>query len=223
VRLLNNVARIDLTTLQETLGECRRQELYHLFVCLLEYCTSRLQGTRPSQSRGQDSGQEENELLHETIVLLGYYCLRRSENQGVVCYGEGQTLLSKIASLPLHYFMDERGRAVLFPTILATCYGSEQNRELLRNEMNLSLLRDFLRASLERKEEALRPATASSGPRSSQASLVEGGATAGVSGFGGRFPAALWEEALTFFSEEAAEQAETNADAGDRGGTVLDS
>lgn len=176
VRILNNVARLDLATLQETLGACRRQELYHLLVCLIDYCTARLQAGRLP---GQEKGQEENELLHETIVLLGYYCLQREENQGIMCYGEGQTLLSKITSLPLHYFMDERGKAVLFPTILATCFRSEQNLELLHNEMNLSLLRTFLANSMQKEKEAKCPEA--------------------VSGFGGRFPAALWPEAICFF------------------------
>merc|ERR1712007_19339 len=127
-------------TLQETLGAGRQQELYHLMVFLLDYCNGRLQTTQ----KGQNLGQDESELLHETIVLLGYYCLQREENQGIMCYGEGQPLLTKLASLPLHYFMDERGRQVLFPTILATCFQSQQNLEVLRNEMNLSLLRTFL-------------------------------------------------------------------------------
>mmetsp|Transcript_150421 Transcript_150421/g.481443 ORF Transcript_150421/g.481443 Transcript_150421/m.481443 type:complete len:587 (-) Transcript_150421:79-1839(-) len=95
VRILNNIARLDLATLQETLGACRRQELYHLLVCLIDYCTSRLQGGKP------DKLSEENELLHETIVLMGYCCLQKEENQSIMCYGEGQTLLVKITSLPL--------------------------------------------------------------------------------------------------------------------------
>jgi len=178
VRILNQVARLDLATLQETLGACRRQEFYHLLVCLIDYCTATVQSGKPGP------GQDENELLHETIVLLGYYCLRRPENQGIVSYGEGQTLLAKITSLPLHYFMDEQGRGVLFPTILATCYQSEQNLELLRNEMNLSLLQKYLASSLQRSD--TRAADADDGP-----------------GLDGRFPRALWQDALAFFSEEA--------------------
>merc|ERR1711988_576112 len=107
-------------------------------VCLFDYCSSRLQGTRAGQC------QEESELLHETLILLGNYCLQCSNNQSIMCYGESQMLLAKLAALPLHYFMDEKGRQVLFPTILATCFRSPQNVELLRNEMNLSLLRNFL-------------------------------------------------------------------------------
>jgi len=177
VRILNHIARLDLATLQETIGACRRQELYHLMVCLIDYCTSRIHGSKPAQ----DKGQEENELLHETIVLLGNYCLQREDNQSIMCYGEGQTLLAKITSLPLHYFMDEQGRGVLFPTILATCFRSDQNLELLRGEMNVSMLSKFLESHLQKETRAADAPAAS--------------------GFGGRFPTALWRDALEFFDE----------------------
>jgi len=176
VRILNQVARIDLTTLQETLGACRQQELYHLLVCFLDYCTSRLHGASRVPA-GQ--AQDETDLLHETIVLLGHYCLQRSENQGIMCFGEGQTLLTKITSLPLHYFVDDRGKAVLFPTILATCYGSQQNLECLRNEMNLSLLQKYLTAQIGQRG---APETA-------------------APALGGPFPPALFQDALAFFSD----------------------
>lgn len=174
LRILNHVARIHLGTLQEVLGACQ-QELYHLLVSLLDYCM--LHG---ASKPGQGQGQDENELLHESLALLGHYCLQRKEHQGLMCYGEGQTLLAKIASLPLDYFMDERLKLFLFPTLLATCFESEQNLELLRNEMNLMLITSFLVALLAQKDDARLPEAA-------------------TNGFGGRFPSALWSRALEFF------------------------
>jgi len=178
VRLLNNVARMDLATLQETLGACRQQEVYHLMVCLFDYCSSRLAASRLNQAV---QGQDESDLLHETIVLLGYYCLQCKQNQGIMCYGEGQLLLAKIASLDLHYFMDERGRSVLFPTILAACFQSEQNLAVLRNEMDVKLLRTYIiaqQASARERDEC--PLAL-------------------------RFPQHLWQEALEFFTDDADE------------------
>jgi hypothetical protein len=177
VRILNHVARIHLATLQEALESCQ-QEFYHLVVCLLDYCAVH-QGPKPGQ------GQDESELLHESVVLLGHYCLQNTEHQALMCYGEGQTLLTKIASLPLFYFMDEKGKMMLFPTILATCFESDQNLELLRNEMNLSLLRNFLAALLAHNDDEQLPEAA-------------------MNGFGGRFPSALWPRALEFFSADEA-------------------
>jgi len=172
MRILNSVARIDLQVLQETLVA---RELYHLLVCLLDYCTSKLQ-------TGKSGPQDESDLLHETVVFLGFYCLNKEDNQGIMCYGEGQTLLTKITSLPLYYFMDERGRLVLFPTILASCFKSKRNLEMLRNEMDVSLLSRFLESALaqdERQQET------------------------GTQALGGRFPSLLWQEALLFFSDES--------------------
>merc|ERR1711862_66569 len=138
VRILNNVAAIHRDTFQDVLAVCQ-QEFYHLVVCLIDYCV--LHQGKPGGEPGQGQCQDENELLHETVALLGFYCLLRKDHQALMLYGgQGQTLLTKITSLPLYYFMDEKGKELLFPTILATCFESEQNLELLRNEMNLSLL-----------------------------------------------------------------------------------
>jgi len=189
VRILNHVASLHLPTLQESLGACHQQELYHLLVCLLDYCTARMQDAKPGQS--QDESRE-TELLHETITLLGNYCLLRTENQGVVCFGEGQTLLAKITSLPLFYFMDERGRLALFPTILATCFRSQRNLELLRHEMNLTMLRKFLSTHIAAMKDEGGQSKSPRPPAAEPAGQ----------GFRERFPAALWQEALEFFTDE---------------------
>ena len=62
------------------------RELYHLLVCLLDYCTSKLQ-------TGKSGPQDESDLLHETVVFLGFYCLNKEDNQGIMCYGEGPTFI----------------------------------------------------------------------------------------------------------------------------------
>jgi hypothetical protein len=182
VRTLNNVAAIHRDTFQEVLAACR-QEFYHLIVCLIDYCVLHQDQVKPSQGQCQD----ENELLHETVSLLGFYCLLRTDHQALMLYGgQGQTLLAKITSLPLYYFMDEKGKMLLFPTIFATCFGSEANLELLRNEMNVSWLRNYLGTLLQQKDEAKLP-------------------EAVADGFGGRFPIELWQAAYNFFMDEAAD------------------
>lgn len=179
VRILNHIARIDLATVQKTLGASRQQEFYHLLVALLDYCVARLPA---SMVKPGPSGQaEESDLLHEAVVLLGFYCLQEPENQSILCYGEGQALLARLASLPLYYFMDERGKAILFPTILASCFKSEQNLEVLRSEMNMSLVHSFLAAQMKQGREEVP----------------------GLPGFATRFPPQLWEDALAFFDAPA--------------------
>jgi hypothetical protein len=180
VRILNNVAAIHRDTFQDVLA-ARQQEFYHLMVCLIDYCVAHQ--SKPGGEAGHGQCQDESELLHETVSLLGNYCLLRKEHQAVMLYGgQGQTLLAKITSLPLYYFMDEKGKELLFPTIFATCFGSEANLELLRNEMNVSWLRNYLGARLQQKEEAKLPEVA-------------------ADGFGGRFPSALWQDAHNFFMD----------------------
>jgi len=182
VRILNTVARIDLHTLQKTLATTadRQQELYHLLVALLDYCSARAPASVTKPTQAVTPGQaEENDLLVETIVFLGFYCLQEPKNQSIVCYGEGQALLTRLTSLPLHYFMDERGRAILFPTILATCFKSEHNLDILRSEMNLTLLVSFLTSLISQQAEG------------KQLDAVQPGISM-------RFPPVLWQEALEF-------------------------
>ena len=50
-------------------------------VCLFDYCLGRIQESRSSQ--GADESRE-SELLHETIVLLGNYCLLREDRKGIL-------------------------------------------------------------------------------------------------------------------------------------------
>lgn len=193
VRILNSTARIDLPVLQKTLGAGpKQQELYHLLVALLDYCSSRIPAsvTKPNQSSASTGQTEENDLLHETVVLLGFYCLQAPENQTIMCYGEGQALVTRLTSLPLHYFMDKQGQAILFPTVLATCFRSQQNLELLMSEMNPSLLRSFLSSHLSQRNSSDSEVPRQEGPYPLAA----------------RFPPSLWEEALAFLDSPPALQ-----------------
>eukprot|EP00913_Durusdinium_trenchii_P001983 g1834.t1 len=180
VRICNSIARIDSAS------------FYHLLVSLLDYCVARLPA-----SMAKPTGQaEESDLLHDAGLIgqrnTSFYCLQEPENQSILCYGEGQALLTRLAALPLHYFMDERGKAILFPTILASCFKSEQNLAVLRSEMNLSLVCTFLAAQMAQGEE-VPPATPE-----------------GLPAFTCRFPPELWKEALAFF--DGTSEAEAEAD-----------
>jgi hypothetical protein len=67
---------------------------------------------RPSQSATQ--GQEENELLHETIVLLGYYCLQRGENQGIMCYGnENPKIIPSFPQFPSQWLGRSKSKSTV--------------------------------------------------------------------------------------------------------------
>lgn len=54
-----------------------QEQLYHLFNYILFY-------TVEVASSQEDS----KELLHETILLIGYFCLNSEKNQALLCRGE---------------------------------------------------------------------------------------------------------------------------------------
>jgi hypothetical protein len=54
-----------------------QEQLYHLFNYILFY-------TVEISSSQEDS----KELLHETILLIGYFCLYNEKNQALLCRGE---------------------------------------------------------------------------------------------------------------------------------------
>lgn len=86
--------------------------------------------------------------------------------------GDGQTLLSKIASLPLYFFVDEKGRAVLFPTLIAICFRCPENMEALRNELSLAPVTKFLQMQITATQSSIgqqpaSPLVGGAGPPSS--------------------------------------------------------
>jgi len=184
MRILNTIACIDIALLQEILQTSGHFEFYHVLVCLLDYCAPRLPAG--VSCRADKAPDESSELLHQTVTLLGYFCLGHADNQGIMWkLGEGQTLLARLTALPMHYFLQESSRLKLFPTILATCFRSTMNRELLRNEMNFSFLQKFLESHIAEQATTKQQIETEATPQS----LAK------------RFPPELWEEALSFFSE----------------------
>ena len=55
------------------------EQLYHLFNYILYYTVD---------TAGGEKQEDSKELLHETIVMIGYYCLHNEKNQAVLCKGE---------------------------------------------------------------------------------------------------------------------------------------
>jgi hypothetical protein len=80
--------------------------------------------------------------------------------------------------LSLRYYSEEEYRAILFPTLLAACYGNPRNREVVREELSLDLLADYL-VQAQTSDSVLEPAA--------MVVLQQ------------RFPPDLWAEALPFF------------------------
>jgi hypothetical protein len=69
LKCLNNMIRMDVCLIQKLLIE-QAEQLYHLLNFLLVYCETNL----------DDDNDDVKELLHETLLFIGYYCLLNEEN-----------------------------------------------------------------------------------------------------------------------------------------------
>uniref|UniRef100_A0A0G4F1A7 S phase cyclin A-associated protein in the endoplasmic reticulum N-terminal domain-containing protein n=1 Tax=Chromera velia CCMP2878 TaxID=1169474 RepID=A0A0G4F1A7_9ALVE len=132
VRVINHAARLQLRSMQRVLGR-QSNELVHLAAYLLDYCTPRL-----------DHQEDCRDILHDVVFLLGHFCLDNPEGQTIMRVGSGQNLLSRLASLPMNYFVDEKLKEVLFPTLIASTFRNPENLKVLSSELSILPIRKYL-------------------------------------------------------------------------------
>ncbi|KAJ7564334.1 hypothetical protein O6H91_02G013300 [Diphasiastrum complanatum] len=86
LRVLNNIARLDLPLVQNMLEmPDLRMEFFHLVSFLLSYCTC----------KWKSAFDQVASLLLESLLLLGYFGLLHSDNQAVLRWGKTPTILQK--------------------------------------------------------------------------------------------------------------------------------
>ena len=105
IKVLNNCLRMDCQLVQQMMFD-QNEQLYHLLNFLLSYVETNI-----------DQNEDVRELLHETLLLIGYFCLLNEDNQHVVCRGEN-SILQKLCNLPFGYFFDKKKKEVLFPALI---------------------------------------------------------------------------------------------------------
>ncbi|MCO5606287.1 hypothetical protein L7F22_060474 [Adiantum nelumboides] len=138
LKVLNNLARLDLGLVQSLLAMPDLQmEFFHLVSFLLSHCTC----------KWRNSTDQVASLLLETLLLLGYFALLHPGNQAVLRWGKSPTILHKICDLPFAFFSDPSLMPALVGTLLAVCYGSEQNRDVVREELSMEMLLSLLKSS----------------------------------------------------------------------------
>lgn len=144
IKVLNNIIRIDVQFVQEFMAQCEviQENLFHLLNYLLVY-------THDHFDRCEDS----KELLHETLMFIGYYCLLNENTQQILHRGEN-TILQKLCNLPFPYFSDKKYKEILFPTLISASFKSERSVAIMNQEMSLDPLIKFLQDSM--KEELPR-------------------------------------------------------------------
>lgn len=97
LKLLNSMFRIDYKMVQHTIKSSFFIDIaYHLYSFLLTYCVEHL-----------DKSEDTKELLHETVINIGYFSLNDTLNQQTLSQGEN-TIIQKLCSLPIHYFIEKK-------------------------------------------------------------------------------------------------------------------
>ena len=119
-----------------------QEHLFHLLNYLLVYSHENF-----------DRCEDYKELLHETLMFIGYYCLLNENNQQILHRGEN-TILQKLCNLPFAYFSDKKFKEILYPTLIMASYKSERSVAIMNQEMSLDPLIKFLQYSM--KEELPR-------------------------------------------------------------------
>ncbi|QQP52863.1 Uncharacterized protein FKW44_005141 [Caligus rogercresseyi] len=130
-RLLHRMVRTDLEMVQDVLGsEGISLEFRHIASYLLWYCLAQ-----------EDQGR----LLHEIIILVGYFGAGHKDNQLIVKSGNQPSILQQLCTLPFPYFCQPSLKRILFPTLFACCHENKENRGILSEELNWSFIDDFVK------------------------------------------------------------------------------
>ncbi|KAK6250026.1 hypothetical protein SCA6_004031 [Theobroma cacao] len=137
LKVLNNLALLDITFMQRMLARPDlKMEFFHLMSFLLSYCTSKWKA----------ANDQIGLLLLESMLLLGYFALFHPGNQAVLRWGKSPTILHKVCDLPFVFFSDPDLMPVLAGTLLAACYGCEQNKGVVQQELSMDMLLSLLRS-----------------------------------------------------------------------------
>ena len=121
IKVLNNIIRMDFKLIQELIVKESSDSMYHLLHFLLSY----------SDANIDKEGSDVKEMLHETLLFIGYYSLLNKETQNMMQNGN-TSILQKLCNLPFTYFMDKRLKEILYPTLIVAAYANEHSLAILK-------------------------------------------------------------------------------------------
>ncbi|KAJ0973846.1 hypothetical protein J5N97_015811 [Dioscorea zingiberensis] len=126
LKISNNLAILDITLLQSMLARSDlKMEFFHLMSFLLSHCTTKWRA----------ANDQVGLLLLESLLLLGYFALFHPENQEVLRWGKS----------PPFFTSDPELTPILAGTLVAACYGCDQNRGVVQQELSMDMLLSLLK------------------------------------------------------------------------------
>ncbi|CAF4715871.1 unnamed protein product, partial [Rotaria socialis] len=144
-------------------------QLRHVANYILAYCNHK-------QTTNNDS------LLHEIILLVGYYCVLNQDNQCRLAFGNRPTVLQQLSCLPFRYFVESKYMDILFPTLISCSFDCDTTRAILQTEMSLDLIANFIETKLTEKK-----------------ATNDDDNKFDISAFNMRFPFEEWNNALQYY------------------------
>ncbi|KAF3437573.1 hypothetical protein FNV43_RR20329 [Rhamnella rubrinervis] len=137
LKVLNNLALLDIKFMQRMLARPDlKMEFFHLMSFLLSHCNS----------KWKVASDQVGLLLLESLLLLGHFALFHPGNQAVLRWGKSPSILHKVCDLPFVFFSDPELMPVLAGTLVAACYGCEQNKGLVQQEISVDMLLSLLKS-----------------------------------------------------------------------------
>ncbi|KAL2935370.1 S phase cyclin A-associated protein in the endoplasmic reticulum [Bienertia sinuspersici] len=131
LKVLNNLALTNIAFMQQMLAmPDLKMEFFHIMSFLLTHCTN----------NWKVASDQVGLLLLESLMLLGYFSLFHSGNQAVLRWGNTPTILHKVCDLPFAFFSDPDLMPTLAGTLVAVCFGCEQNKDVVQQELSTEMI-----------------------------------------------------------------------------------